>query len=67
MAKKRPEPKMPATAEPALKPVRLDLTAESHQLLRVLSSYEAKSMSAYARDHFEKFLRDEAKRRGVKI
>ena len=68
MAKKRAEPKMPATAaEPKLKPVRLDLTEDAHGLLRVVSAMDGKSMSAYARDHIEEFIRAEAKRRGVKL
>jgi hypothetical protein len=58
---------MPAAAEPKLKPVRLDLTEEGHHLLRVLSSFDNKSMSAYARDLVEQHVRDEAKRRGVKL
>jgi hypothetical protein len=67
MAKKRKEPEMPALVEPKLKPVRLDLTEEAHRLLRVISSMEGKSMSAYARDHVEEFVRAESKRRGVKL
>ena len=67
MAKKQAEPKMPATAEPKLKPVRLDLTENAHRLLRVISSMDGKSMSAFARDHIEEFVVVEAKRRGIKL
>jgi hypothetical protein len=67
MARKKPKgPEMPE-AEAKLKPVRLDLTEEAHLLLRVISSLEGKSMSAFARDHIEGFVRTEAKRRGIKL
>ena len=47
---KKTEKKMPATAEPKTKPVRLDLTLDVHRLLRVAAAKADKSMAAYARD-----------------
>lgn len=50
MARKKTEtPEMPAVAEPKLKPVRLDLTAEEHKILRVQAALSDMSMAAYAR------------------
>jgi hypothetical protein len=69
MAKKKTkkDEEMPTTqAEPKLKPVRLDLSAEVHRLLRLVAADEGVSMAAYARDAFEQHLRAEAKRRGIK-
>ena len=67
MARARIEPQVPAASEPKLKPVRLDLTPEAHRLLRVIASMEDKSMSAFARDHVEEFVRIEAERRGIRL
>lgn len=52
MARKKTEGKqMPATAaEPKLKPVRLDLTPEDHQLLRVVAAEQGKPMAVFARE-----------------
>lgn len=47
-------------------PVRLDLSPETHRLLRRVAADEDKSMAAYARDLLESHLKDEAKRRGIK-
>jgi hypothetical protein len=67
MAKKKAEKQMPASAEPKLKPVRLDLSEEGHRLLRVLSSIDDTNMAAMAKDIVEKFVRAETKRRGLNI
>jgi plasmid stability protein len=68
MARKRTGKKeMPATAEPGLKPVRLDLPPEVHRLLRLVAAHEGLSMAAYARNHLEQHLREEVKRRGIKV
>jgi hypothetical protein len=49
MARKKVEGKMPATAEPKVKPVRLDLTPEDHHLLRRKAADANMSMAAYAK------------------
>jgi predicted DNA-binding protein len=57
MAKKKAgTSKMPATAEPEVKtkPVRLDLTPELHQRLRVVSAEQGKPMAVFAREIVEK-------------
>jgi predicted HicB family RNase H-like nuclease len=65
MARKRTErKKMPATAEPKTKPVRLDLQPDAHRLLRLVAASEGMSMAAYARDVVERHVREEAERRG---
>lgn len=48
MAKKRGKP-MPAAAEPKTRPVRLDLSAEDHDRLRIQAAKSRLSMAAYAR------------------
>jgi hypothetical protein len=53
-------------AEPVLKPVRLDLTPETHHLLRRVAADADMSMAAYARDTLERVLKEEAKKRGIK-
>lgn len=59
MARKRPEKTdMPATAEPATKPVRLDLPADIHQMLRVVAAEEAKPMAVFAREIVAKVVRE---------
>ncbi|MBV8077750.1 MAG: hypothetical protein JO284_15190, partial [Planctomycetaceae bacterium] len=46
MAKKKTEPpKRPATANPKTKPVRLDLTPEVHQMLRVVAAVQGQPMA----------------------
>ena len=72
MAKKREESsEMPATsAEPVIKtkPVRLDLTPEVHQMLRVVAAEQGKPMAVFARELVEQSVRtlygkrDEGKR-----
>jgi len=52
--------------DPATKAVRLDLPADVHRLLRLVSAHADQSMSSYAREALGKALRDEAKRRGIK-
>jgi hypothetical protein len=67
MAKKRSEKKAMTTAtEPVLKPVRLDLPPDAHRLLRLLAADDEVSMAAFARDALESYLREEAKKRGIK-
>lgn len=52
MARKKTEkPPMPATAEPKIKPIRLDLTEDEHRALRVIAAKEGKSMAAFVRDY----------------
>jgi hypothetical protein len=58
MAKKKTESKeMAAIAEPVVKPVRLDLSPELHQMLRVVAAEAGSPMSVYARDIVEKTVR----------
>jgi len=67
MAKKKTDkPDMNTAAEPALKPVRLDLSPADHRLLRLLAADDEVSMAAYARLALESHLREESKRRGIK-
>jgi predicted DNA-binding protein len=61
MARKKTEPvKMPATAEPETKtkPVRLDLSPEVHQMLRVVSAEQGKPMAIFAREVVESTVRE---------
>jgi predicted HicB family RNase H-like nuclease len=65
MARKKSEKsEMPATAEKT-KPVRLDLSAETHRRLRVVAAEEGKSMSVFAREAIEQLVNEryEARRR----
>lgn len=58
MARKRTEEsKMPVTAEPKTKPVRLDLAADVHQMLRVVAAKEGKPMAVFARELVEQEVR----------
>ncbi len=66
MPKKTRKTEMPATTEPATKPVRLDLPPDAHRLLRLVSASAEKSMASYAREALEAHLRAEAKRLGLK-
>ena len=67
MARKKTEAKpMPTATVPATKPVRLDLPADVHRLLRLVSAHADQSMASYARHTLATALRDEAKRRGIK-
>ena len=67
MARKKTEAKPVITAtEPATKPVRLDLPADVHRLLRLVAAHADQSMASYAREILAKTLREEAKRRGLK-
>jgi hypothetical protein len=62
MARKKPEPKdVPAVAEPSVKPVRLDLAPDLHQMLRVVAAEEGMPMSVYARDVLERTVRERYK------
>lgn len=64
MARKSEEKtEMPATAEPKLKPVRLDLSPEEHKLLRVHAALADMSMAAFAR----KALVEALKAKGVNL
>lgn len=66
--KKAKEVEMPTqtATEPKVKPVRLDLTADVHRLLRLVAADAGMSMAAYARQSFEKLIREEAGRKGIK-
>jgi predicted HicB family RNase H-like nuclease len=69
MAKKKREetPPMPAEAtEAETKPVRLDIPRDVHRLLRLLAADDEVSMASFAREALSKYVRDEAKRRGIK-
>lgn len=67
MARKRQEKEdVIAPAETKLRPVRLDLSPETHRLLRLVAADQEVSMAAFARDFLESHLKDEAKRRGIK-
>ena len=57
---------MTTAAEPATRPVRLDLPPDVHRLLRLIAADEEVSMAFYARNALETHLKAEAKRRGVK-
>jgi hypothetical protein len=50
-----------------LKPVRLDLDAETHRYLRLIAAYEDESMAEVARKCVAVWVREEAKRRGIKL
>ena len=45
----------------------IPVTPEAHRLLRMIAAHAGLSMAAYARNHLEQHLREEAKRRGIKI
>jgi hypothetical protein len=66
MARKKSEqPKMPAVAdEIKTKPVRLDLSPEIHQMLRVVAAEEGKPMAVFAREVVENVVRERYKDRG---
>lgn len=67
MAKKRTEKtEMPATVDAPTRPVRLDLPADVHRLLRLVAADEEKSMASFARELLARTLREEAARRGIK-
>ena len=67
MARKRTEKRaMETTAEPKVKPVRLDLTPEVHRLLRLVAADAEVSMASYARDVVERHVRETAKRKGIR-
>jgi predicted HicB family RNase H-like nuclease len=66
-AKKKGKKDMLAAVEPTLKPVRLDLSPEVHRMLRLVAAHEDVSMAAFARDSLEALLREEVKRRGIKV
>ena len=58
MAKKKTEPpKRLATAGPKTKPVRLDLTPEVHQMLRVVAAVQGQPMAVFARRVVEQTVR----------
>lgn len=59
MARKKTEtPKMPVSAEPKTKPVRLDLDEDVHRMLRVVAAEQGKPMAVFARDVVERVVRD---------
>jgi predicted DNA-binding protein len=65
MARKKTEKiAMPATAEPKIKPVRLDLEADLHQMLRVVAAEQGKPMAVFAREVVEKVVREMYATRG---
>jgi hypothetical protein len=63
--KKAPKPVV-TIAETEIKPVRLDLTADVHRLLRLVSAHANQSMASYAREVIRQHVYEEAKRRGIK-
>jgi predicted HicB family RNase H-like nuclease len=68
MARKRVEkPVIASPAETKLKPVRLDLEPDVHRLLRLVAAHDGASMASYARDALENHVREEAKKRGIKV
>jgi predicted DNA-binding protein len=59
MARKKSEqPKIPPTAEPITKPVRLDLQPDVHQMLRVVAAERGKPMAVFAREVIERAVRE---------
>ena len=57
MAKKK-TPKMPVTAEPKLRPVRLDISQEDHDRLRMQAAKSRLSMAAFCRMVLMKAIED---------
>src|SRR5262249_7815 len=67
MARKKTEAKeMSTAAEPAIKPVRVELEEDVHRMLRKVAADEGVSMAAFARQTVERVVREEFKRRGLK-
>lgn len=64
--KKTGKKEMPATAETKTRPVRVDLSADIHRLLRLVAADMDISMAACARDQLAIWLKEEAKKRGIK-
>ena len=61
MTKKKAEETVPQTAEPKVKPVRLDLSPEDHHLLRKKAADANMSMSAFAKMVVIKVLKGNSK------
>ena len=59
MAPKKAAKKMPGTAEPKLKAVRLELSEEDHRMLRAVAGNKGLSMAEYARDLVVSSVREE--------
>ncbi len=67
MARKRAVAEAVQVADEAtMRPVRLELKADLHRLLRLLSADADVSMASYARDVLARHIKDEAKRKGIK-
>jgi hypothetical protein len=66
MARPKAEKPEMTTTEITTRPVRLDLPADVHRLLRLVAADEEVSMASFARDALARLLREEAKRRGIK-
>jgi predicted HicB family RNase H-like nuclease len=70
MAKKKSAAAKPAPpaegGEPDLRPVRLDIPRDVHRLLRLLAADAEVSMASYAREALGSYVREEAKRKGIK-
>jgi plasmid stability protein len=62
----KPMPTATASASAGTKPVRLDLPADVHRLLRLVSAHADQSMASYARHILASALRDDAKRKGIR-
>jgi predicted DNA-binding protein len=61
MARKKTEARpMTVTAEPEVKtkPVRLDLSPDLHQMLRVVAAEQGKPMAVFAREIVEKTIKE---------
>ncbi len=66
MAKKKTEATPVEAIAESTKPVRLDLSPETHRLLRLIAAFHGQSMASFARDLVDNQVRDEAKQRGIK-
>lgn len=66
MARKKTEAKPVEAIAEVTKPVRLDLSAETHRLLRLVAAFHGQSMASFARDLVENHVRNEASERGIK-
>jgi hypothetical protein len=66
MAKKKASKTGMEQTDSKVRPVRLDLSPETHHLLRKVAADADMSMAAFARDALEAVLKAEAKRRGIK-
>lgn len=66
MAKKKAQDVTSPAIEASTRPVKVELTDELHRLFRLIAADQEISMAALARETIERFIRDEAKKRGFK-